>query len=64
MKPETTLILIIKNIVKFVSKVEKSSYVTLVLEPTILSALIQNWMKLQKESGLVLTVKQMGLKML
>ena len=54
----------IKNIVKFVSKVEKSSYVTLVLEPTILSALIQNWMKLQKESGLVLTVKQMGLKML
>merc|ERR1712008_648143 len=52
-----------KNIVKFVNKVEKSSFVALVLEPTILPVLIQNWMRLQKESGLVLTVKPMDLKM-
>jgi hypothetical protein len=49
---------IIKIIVKFVNKVVKLFYVIHALEHTILCVWTQNWRKLQRANGHVLTVKE------
>jgi hypothetical protein len=49
---------IIKIIVKFVNKAVKLFYVIRALEHTILCVWTQNWRKLQRANGRVLTVRE------
>jgi hypothetical protein len=53
---------IIKIIVKFVNKAVKLFYVIRALEHTILYVWTQNWKKLQRANGRVLTVREKGSK--